>query len=97
MTFFTFICLQAMDAATTLFFLRHGVTEANPLIRAALAGAAAPGVTLVLAKLFAVALGLVAWRSGRTGLLRKMNVLFALFVAWNLVAAWVGCTAGTLG
>jgi len=92
-----FIGLQAMDALTTLFFLHHGVGEANPLIRAALAGTANPGVALAVAKVFAVALGLVAWRSGRTGLLRKMNVLFALCVAWNLVAAWVGCAGGTLG
>ena len=92
MTLFTFVCLQAMDALTTLLFLRHGVGEANPLIRAALAGD--PKLVLALAKILAVALGTVAWRSGRRRLLWKMNVLFALCVAWNLVAAWVGHAAG---
>ncbi len=86
-----------MDALTTLLFLRHGVGEANPLIRAALAGAADPRIALALAKVLAVVLGTVAWRSGRTRLLGKMNVLFALCVAWNLVAAWVGHAAGAVG
>ena len=90
MILFSFICLQALDALTTLLFLRHGVGEANPLIRAALAGAADPRIALALAKILAVVLGTLAWRSGRKRLLRKMNVLFALCVAWNLVAAWVG-------
>ena len=90
MNLFIFISLQALDALTTLLFLRHGVAEANPLIRAALAGAADPRIALVLAKSLAVALGMLAWRSGRRQLLRKINVLFALCVAWNLVAAWVG-------
>ena len=94
MILFTFVCLQAMDALTTLLFLRHGVGEANPLIRAALAGAADPKIALVLAKVLAVVLGTVAWRSGRKRLLWKMNLLFALCVAWNLVAAWVGQAAG---
>jgi hypothetical protein len=97
MILFAFICLQAMDALTTLLFLRHGVGEANPLIRAALTGAADPRIALALAKVLAVVLGTVAWRSGRTRLLRKMNVLFALCVAWNLVAAWVGHAAGSVG
>jgi len=97
MTLFAFICLQAMDGLTTLLFLRHGVGEANPLIRAALAGAADPRMALALAKLLAVALGTVAWRSGRRRLLLRMNVLFALCVAWNLLAAWVGHAAGSVG
>jgi hypothetical protein len=94
MILLSFICLQALDGLTTLLFLRHGVGEANPLIRAALAGAADPRIALALTKLLAVALGIVAWRSGRKRLLWKMNLLFALCVAWNLVAAWVGHAAG---
>lgn len=97
MILFTFICLQVLDGLTTLFFLHHGVSEANPLIRAALAGPADPRTALAVAKTVAVTLGVVAWRSGRKRLLRKMNVLFALCVAWNLVAAWVGGAAGTVG
>jgi hypothetical protein len=96
MTLFAFISLQVMDALTTLLFLHRGIGEANPLIRVALAGSADPRMALALAKGFAVALGTVAWRSGRRRLLGKMNVLFALCVAWNLMAAWVG-DAGAVG
>jgi Domain of unknown function (DUF5658) len=96
MILFSFICLQVLDGLTTLLFLRHGVGEANPLIRAALSGASDPRTALVLAKILAVVLGTVAWRSGRKRLLWKMNVVFALCVAWNLVAAWVG-HAGAVG
>jgi hypothetical protein len=89
MMLFVFICLQVMDTLTTLLFLHHGVAEANPLIRAALAGSARPGVGLVLAKVFAIALATFAWRSGRKGLLWKINLLFLLCVAWNLIATLV--------
>ena len=82
-----------MDAFTTMVFLRFGVHEGNPLIRLALAGAAQPELALVVAKVLAVALGVFAWRSGRTGLLRKMNVLFGACVTWNLVAIVVTACA----
>jgi hypothetical protein len=93
MMLFAFICLQVMDTLTTLLFLHHGVAEANPLIRAALAGSAQPGVVLLLFKALAIALATFAWRSGRKGLLRKMNLLFLLCVAWNVVATLVRHTA----
>jgi len=92
-----FICLQVIDILTTLLFLHHGVAEGNPLIRAAMAGSVQPGMTLVLAKVFAIALASLAWRSGRTRLLRKVNLLFLLCIAWNLVATLVGHTATPAG
>ena len=86
----TFILLQAMDALTTVAFLHLGVVEGNPLIRLALARSAGypPGSMLALAvpKLFAVVLGIFAWRSGRKRLLLKMDILFGLCVAWNVMA-----------
>jgi hypothetical protein len=97
MTLVAFICLQVLDTLTTLLFLHHGVAEGNPLIRAAMAGSVQPGMALVLAKVFAVALAAFAWRSGRTRLLRKVNLLFLLCIAWNLVAALVGHTATHAG
>jgi hypothetical protein len=90
MILLAFICLQVMDTLTTLLFLHNGVAEANPLIRGALAGSAHPGIALALAKTVAIALATFAWRSGRTGLLRKVNLLFALCVVWNLLATLVG-------
>lgn len=83
-----------MDALTTLLFLRQGVSEANPLIRAALSISSNPALALVAPKVFAIALALYAWRSGRRGLLRRMNILFALFVGWNLVAVAVAGVTG---
>ncbi len=86
MLLFTFICLQLMDALTTLVFLRFGVHEANPLVRMALAAVAWPELGVLAPKLFAIALGLFAWHTERKRLLRWMNVLFAACVAWNVVA-----------
>jgi hypothetical protein len=97
MSLLAFVFLQAMDVLTTLLFLHNGVTEANPLIRAVLAGPVHPGLSLLLAKCFSVALATFAWRSGRTNLLSKMNLLFAACVAWNLVAALAGPAAGVAG
>jgi len=84
-----FALLQVIDALTTLLFLRHGVGEANPLIRTALAISGNPALALAVPKVFAMALGLYAWRSGRRELLRRMNFVFAIVAAWNLVAVAV--------
>jgi hypothetical protein len=89
MILLAFIGLQVMDTLTTLLFLHQGVREGNPLMRVALSGSLQPQVTLILTKIFAITLATFAWRTGRIALLRKMNVLFALFVAWNLVATLV--------
>ena len=82
--FLLFVALQVCDLLTTLLFLRHGVREANPLMRAAIAVASHPLIALALPKL--AALALYAARSGRTRLLSRINMLFTCCVAWNLVA-----------
>jgi hypothetical protein len=78
--------LQVLDLMTTVAFLLHGVREGNPLIRLALQYAPHPLGGLLFVKVLAVALGLYCWRGGRQRLLGRMNVLFAVIVAWNLVA-----------
>jgi Domain of unknown function (DUF5658) len=83
MLLIVFILLQVLDALTTVVFLRLGVAEGNPLIRRILAAAAGQTAALIAPKLFAVSLGIFAWRTGRKRLLLKMDVLFALAVAWN--------------
>jgi hypothetical protein len=88
MALLAFIGLQVLDTLTTLLFLRHGVHEANPLVRTALASSADPGIALGLPKVLAIVLASVAWYSGRKSLLRKVNVLYLVFVVWNLTAAW---------
>jgi len=82
----TFLVLQALDAASTLFFLRHGITEANPLMRAALNAIPSPAAALALPKLGAVLLAMAAWRSQRLRLLRRINLLLLACIAWNLLA-----------
>ena len=90
MALFAFICLQVMDALTTLLFLHHGVHEANPLIVAALATSTDPTTAVGIPKVLAIVLATAAWYSGRKRLLRKVNVLYLVLVAWNLAAAWAG-------
>jgi hypothetical protein len=86
MTLLLFLALQICDLLTTLVFLHRGVTEANPLIRAAFRMAANPAVGLTAIKLAGCGLALYSWRTERMRLLRLANVLFGLCVCWNLVA-----------
>jgi Domain of unknown function (DUF5658) len=81
-----FIGLQLMDVATTILFLRCGVAEGNPLIRAALGFSANPAAGLAVTKIVAVTLATLAWRSGRQRLLWAVNVVFAGCVLWNVAA-----------
>jgi hypothetical protein len=81
-----FSYLQFLDLLTTLVFLLHGMKEGNPLVRFALNVAPNPLSGLLLVKLAAIGLGVFAWRAGRVRVLRRMNVLFAIVVAWNLAA-----------
>lgn len=78
--------LQVLDFLTTIAFLVNGVKEGNPLVRFALTVGANPIGGLVLVKLLAVVLGIYCWRMGRQQLLTRINVLFAILIAWNLVA-----------
>ena len=62
------------------------MAEANPLIGALMALFLSPGLALALVKLGGCALGVYAWKSNRTRLLRRANLFFAACVAWNLLA-----------
>lgn len=81
-----FVYLQALDVLTTLAFLRHGVEEANPVVGLALAVAPSPLSGLMGIKVLALALAVYCWQRGRTQLLARMNLFFAVVVVWNLVA-----------
>jgi predicted alpha/beta hydrolase len=78
--------LQILDFLTTVAFLLQGVREGNPLVRLALSAGANPLAILGAVKLLAIMLGLYCWFRGRRQLLVRINILFALLVAWNLVA-----------
>jgi hypothetical protein len=78
--------LQVLDLLTTLAFMLHGVREGNPLVRMMMHLTANPLNGLLLVKVVAIALGLYCWKVGRSRLLTRINILFALIVAWNLGA-----------
>jgi hypothetical protein len=85
-----FLALQLADFATTLWFLRHGVGEANPLVAALIRVSGQPALAMLLVKAAGCAMAVYAWRSRRTRLLRRASFFFALCVAWNLVAIATG-------
>ena len=88
--FVQFAALQVLDLFSTLWFLRHGVSEANPLMRAVFGVAHESATALVGTKIWATALAWYAWRSGRTRLQGRVNLLYAACVTWNVVAAFCG-------
>ena len=89
-----FAYLQMLDLMTTIAFLVNGIQEANPLVRLVLDRAPNPVSGLVVVKVFAILLGVYCWRVGRTRVLSRMNVLFAIVVVWNLVALIIGSVHG---
>ena len=78
--------LQVLDLLTTLAFMLHGVREGNPLVRMMMHLTANPLGGLLAVKMVALALGLYCWKLGRGKLLGRINIAFALIVAWNLAA-----------
>src|SRR5580692_8781004 len=88
--------LQVLDFMTTVAFLLHGVHEGNPLVRAALQYAPNPLGGLLAVKVLAVSLWFYCWKGGRERLLNRINLLFAVIVAWNMVALIMGSIAPKL-
>jgi fumarate reductase subunit D len=86
--------LQILDLLTTVAFLVNGIHEANPFVRAMMAMSTSPIGGLVVVKVIAVALGFYCWRIGKQQLLLRINVAFAVLVAWNIVALIVGSVMG---
>ena len=87
-----FSYLQVLDLLTTLAFLLNGVREGNPLVRMAVEHTQHPVSGLLIVKAAALALGFYCWKAGRERLLTRINILFALVVAWNLAALIVAST-----
>jgi hypothetical protein len=82
--------LQVLDFLTTIAFLVNGVKEANPMVRLALNLGHNPIGSLIGVKVLAVMLGFYCWRMGRERLLSRINAMFALVIAWNLIALILG-------
>ena len=87
---FQYSYLQVLDLLTTIAFLLIGVREGNPMVRLAIRWSPSPMAGLLLVKIAAVVLGVYCLRKGKEQLLRRINVLFAALVAWNLVALILG-------
>ncbi len=79
-----------LDLLTTVAFMLHGIREANPVVRFALQSSSHPLGGLLAVKMMALGLGIYCWRCGRERLLTRINILFAIVVAWNLVALIAG-------
>jgi hypothetical protein len=88
--FVQYAYLQLLDLLTTIAFLLHGITEGNPMVRLAMNAAPNPVWGLLAVKLIALLLGLYCWKRAKFQLLGRVNVLFAILVAWNLVALILG-------
>ena len=82
--------LQVLDFLTTIAFMVNGVKEANPLVRLALNVGHNPIGSLIGVKVLAVVLGIYCWRMGRERLLSRINAMFAVVIAWNLIALILG-------
>ncbi len=82
--------LQVLDLLTTLAFLLHGVQEGNPVVRVAMALLPHPIWGLVAVKVAALALGIYCWWNAKFRLLDRVNLMFAILIAWNLVALILG-------
>ena len=80
-----FLYLQALDILTTMAFLLHGVKEANPIVRLALEVGPSPLLGLLAIKAVAAALAVYCVRHSRVRLLSRVNLFFALLIAWNLL------------
>ena len=78
--------LQTLDLLTTLAFLAHGVAEGNPVVQFLMTSSGSPVAGLVAVKVLALLLGIFCQATARFTLLRRVNVLFAGLVVWNLVA-----------
>ena len=78
--------LQILDFLTTVAFLLTGVQEGNPLVKWVLESAPTPLSGLIMVKLSALVLGFYCLRMNKGALLSKINMLFALVVAWNMIA-----------
>ena len=85
--------LQVLDFLTTVAFLLRGAQEGNPVVRAAMTISGSPILGLAAIKVLALLLGIYCWRLGKRKALARVNLAFALLVAWNLLALIVASTA----
>ena len=81
----TFYFLQIADGLTTLIFLMLGISEGNPLVRLVMTQTN-PITGLLVAKAICIGAGIMCSMSGRMWVVKKLNIIFVLVVAWNLAS-----------
>jgi len=84
-TLYQYAYLQVLDFLTTVAFLINGVDEGNPLVAWAINIFPSPLAGLAAVKILALALGVYCWRTAKGQLLSRINIGFAVLVAWNLM------------
>jgi hypothetical protein len=84
-TLYNYSYLQVLDFLTTVAFLINGVSEGNPIVNWAISAFPTPLAGLAAVKLVALALGIYCWQTAKGQLLSRINVAFAILVAWNLL------------
>lgn len=84
-TLYQYSYLQVLDFLTTVAFLINGVSEGNPVVNWAIAVFPSPLAGLAAVKIIALALGIYCWQTAKGQLLTRINIAFAVLVAWNLV------------
>jgi hypothetical protein len=77
-----FFLLQIADLATTVWTLKLGGAEINPLVLAFMTAGPLMGLFLAKVVVMLVAVGCALLSKHRT--LQRANVVFAGIVAWNL-------------
>jgi hypothetical protein len=83
-TFYQYSYLQLLDFLTTVAFLLNGVDEGNPVVAWAIRMSPSPLAGLAAIKIVALALGVYCWQTAKARLLGRINVAFAVLIAWNL-------------
>jgi hypothetical protein len=81
-TFFFFILLQALDAATTLAALSLGAVENNPLVGQFMTMGPVQG--LMLTKTIVIMIAAGGAYLGKTNGIRLANMAFSGVVVWNM-------------
>lgn len=84
-TLYQYSYLQVLDFLTTVAFLINGVSEGNPVVAWAISAFPSPLAGLAAVKLVALALGFYCWQNAKVTLLGRINIGFAILVAWNLL------------
>lgn len=85
-TLYQYSYLQMLDLLTTIAFLINGVSEGNPVVKWAIHAFPTPLSGLVAVKVIALALGFYCWQTAKGQLLARINIAFAVLIAWNLLS-----------